>query len=214
LLGVSLCPCRRSHPARVVRRVSQGATAHAAFTFPVAGSASGAAHFRGHLCVRLRYSLEPRPHPEDGVVERLQEVGFPSPCAPSYRALAFPLGGFPPTEHASLSWTHNRTCYFDSIRLSTFDCSPWRDHEASGPISPVPQVSTCVQLPRSLGTFVSLFSKARSLRLQSSSWCARLSRAPTTTPHPSLPAALGFRWGLPYLLSTPLRIRSGSFPCS
>jgi hypothetical protein len=26
-------------------------------------------------------------------------------------------------------------------------------------------------------------------------------------PHPPLPAALGFRWGLPYLLSTPLRIR-------
>src|SRR6267142_4123647 len=81
------------------------------------------------------------------------------------------------------------------------------DHEASGPIAPVPQVSTCVQLTRSLGTFVSLFSKARGLRLQSSSWCTRLSRAPTTTPHPSLPAALGFRWGLPYLLSTPLRIR-------
>ena len=27
-----------------------------------------------------------------------------------------------------------------------------------------------------------------------------------TTPHPPLPEASGFRWGLPYLLSTPLRI--------
>src|SRR6266853_2905939 len=80
------------------------------------------------------------------------------------------------------------------------------DHEASVPISPVPQVSTCGQLTRSLGTFVSLFSKARGLRLQFSSWCARLSRAPTTTPHPPLPEASGFRWGLPSLLSTPLRI--------
>jgi hypothetical protein len=106
LLGVSLFPCRRSHPARVVRRVSQSATAHAAFTFTVAGSASGAAHFRGHRCVRLRYSLETRHHPADGAVERLQRVGFPSPCAPSYRALAFPLVGLPPTEHASLRWTH------------------------------------------------------------------------------------------------------------
>ena len=109
LLSVSLSPCCRSHPAGVVRRVSQSATAHAAFAFPVAGSASGAAHFRGHLCVRLRYSLETRHHPADGVVERLQKVGFPSPCSPSYRALAFPLVGFPPTEHASLRWTHNRT---------------------------------------------------------------------------------------------------------
>jgi hypothetical protein len=118
LLSVSLFPCRRSHPARVVRRVSQCATAHAAFTFPVAGSASGAAHCRGPLCVRLRYSLETRHPPADGVVERLQEVGFPSPCAPSYRALAFPLVGLPPTEHASLRWTHNRACHFYGTRLS------------------------------------------------------------------------------------------------
>ena len=59
------------------------------------------------------------------------------------------------------------------------------DHEASVPISPVPQVSTRVQLARSLGTFVSLFSKARGLRLQSASWCAQLSWAPTPTPHPT-----------------------------
>jgi len=220
LLSVSLFPCRRSHPARVVRRVSQSATAHAAFAFPVAGSASGAAHLRGHLCVRLRYSLETRPHPIDEAVERLQKVGFPSPCSPSYRALAFPLVGFPPTEHASLRWTHNRTCHFDGIRLNTFDCSPWRHHEASGPISPVPQVSTCVQLTRPLGTFVSLFSKARGLRLQFSSWCTRLSRAPTTTPHPSLAKVIGVSSRVsPFLLSTLLaipwqasRVHNGGLP--
>ena len=59
------------------------------------------------------------------------------------------------------------------------------DHEASGPISPVPQVSTCVQLARSLGTFGPLFSKARGLRHQFSSWCAQLSWALTTLPHPT-----------------------------
>ena len=128
MLGVSLFPCRRSHPARVVRRVSQCATAHAAFAFPVAGSASGAAHFRGHHCVRLRYSLETRPHPADEVVERLQKVGFPSPCSPSYRALAFSLVGLSPTEHASLSWTHIRTGYLShhpALRFPCFfDCGP------------------------------------------------------------------------------------------
>jgi hypothetical protein len=59
------------------------------------------------------------------------------------------------------------------------------DHEASVPISPVPQVSTCVQLARSLGTFVSLFSKARGLRHQSSSWCTQLSWVQTPMPHPT-----------------------------
>jgi hypothetical protein len=49
LLGVSLSPCCRSHPAGVVRRVSQSATAHTAFTFTVAGSASGAITF-GATC--------------------------------------------------------------------------------------------------------------------------------------------------------------------
>src|SRR5215472_18045825 len=76
-------------------------------------------HFRGHLCVRLRYGLETRPHPVDEVVERLQKVGFPSPCAPSYRALALPLIGFPPTEHASLRWTHSRA-------------RPWRRRRTTG----------------------------------------------------------------------------------
>src|SRR5436853_7582994 len=36
--------------------------------------------------------------------------------------------------------------------------------------------------------------------------CGRLSRPQTTTPFPPLPAALEFRWGLPYLLSTLLSI--------
>ena len=79
-------------------------------------------------------------------------------------------------------------------------------HEAFLPISLTPQDILRGQLAHSRGTFVPVFSKARGLRLQSSSWCARLSRTPTTTPHPPLPEALGFRWGLPYLLPTPLRI--------
>ncbi len=68
---------------------------HAAFAFPVAGSASGAPHFRGHLGVRLRYGLETRHHPADGIVARLQRVRFPSLCSPSYRASGFSSGRFP-----------------------------------------------------------------------------------------------------------------------
>jgi hypothetical protein len=116
----SACPCSHAvapTPPEWVSRVSQSTTPHAAFAFTVAGSASGAPYFRGHLCVRLRYGLETRPHPEDEAVERLQKVGFPSPCAPSYRALAFPLVGLPPTEHASLRWTHNRAYQSPGTRL-------------------------------------------------------------------------------------------------
>jgi hypothetical protein len=80
-------------------------------------------------------------------------------------------------------------------------------HEASGPIAPVPQGSTCEQLARSLGTVVSLFSPARGLRRQSPSWRPQLSWVQTPMPHPTCPAASGVRWGLPCLLSTPLRIQ-------
>jgi len=62
---------------------------HAAFTLTVAGSASRASHFRGHLCVRFRYGLVTRHHPLDGVVDRLQGLGFPKPCYPSYRVSDF-----------------------------------------------------------------------------------------------------------------------------
>jgi|SRR5881296_3042869 len=39
------------------------------------------------------------------------------------------------------------------------------------------------------------------------SCCTWLSHARTTMPHPTFPVASGFRWGLPYLLSTSLRIQ-------
>src|SRR6266446_6730947 len=48
-----------------------------------------------------------------------------------------------------------------------------------------PSVLLRGQLARSMGTFAPVFPKARGLRLQSSSWCAQLSWAPTTMPHPT-----------------------------
>src|SRR6266581_5962399 len=80
-------------------------------------------------------------------------------------------------------------------------------HEASLPISPAPQCLPRGQLARSLGTFVPVFPQARGLRPECLSSCAWLSHAPTTLPHPTFPVASGFRWGLPCLLSTPLRIQ-------
>jgi hypothetical protein len=79
-------------------------------------------------------------------------------------------------------------------------------HEAFLPISPAPQDFTREQLARSLGTFGPVFPQARGLRHQSPSGCTRFSRVPTTMPHPTPSRALGFRWALAYLLSTPLTI--------
>src|SRR3989454_6643889 len=58
-------------------------------------------------------------------------------------------------------------------------------HEASVPISPAPPCIPRGQLARSLGTFVPIFPKARGLRLQSASWRAQLSWAPTPMPQPT-----------------------------
>jgi hypothetical protein len=99
----------------------------------------------------------------------------------------------------------NRTDHFHGIRLSTCGLSPCT-HEAFLPISPAPQCIPRGQLARSLGTFGPVFPQARGLRHGADAPCARLSRAPTTTPHPPLPEASAFRWGRPYLLPTLLRI--------
>ena len=46
-------------------------------------------------------------------------VGFPPACHPGYGAAALTPAGLTPAEHISLLWTHNRTCKFPSIRLSS-----------------------------------------------------------------------------------------------
>jgi len=105
----------------VTNRLSQITVRHAVFTLTVAGSTSGISHFRGHIRVRLHYGPVTRSHPEDGVVDGLQRFGFPLPCHPSYKALAFALAGLSPAERVRLLWTHNRTCGFARIRLKQTD---------------------------------------------------------------------------------------------
>ncbi len=61
---VSLSPCCPYHPAGVDDRISQVAIAHAAF-------------------VRRKRTQPPE---SNGFVDRLQEIGFPPSCDPSYGA--------------------------------------------------------------------------------------------------------------------------------
>src|SRR5262245_48270301 len=96
--------------------------------------------------IGLVYNAAPQPLPEAGA----RQLGRRKARCITVRFLT------PPVE--------NRTYHLHGIRLNTCDHSPWSNHEASVPISPVPRVSTRVQLARSLGTFGSLFSQARGLR--------------------------------------------------
>src|SRR5262245_33057633 len=140
-------------------------------------------HCRNRLALGGLLLLVSSPLPPNAGAHLLPELGSDKARSQQARLLIAPV--------------KNRTCHFDGIRLSTFDWSPWGDHEASVPISPVPQASARVQLARSLGTFVSLFSKARGLRRQSSSWCPWLSHVQTTMPHPTLRVSLGVSLGAP-----------------
>lgn len=78
----------------------------------VAGSTFGLTHFRGHFYVYFRYGPLTRAFPKETLVDRLQGLGFPPPCYPSYEALTITPTGLTPAEHTSLRWTHNHACDF------------------------------------------------------------------------------------------------------
>ena len=86
LLGMSLSPCCRFHPAevKVPRRSDFGTPC--CLRPSVAGSALGSTHFRGHLRVHCRYGPVTRNLPTGDLVDRLQSLGFPPPCYPNYGA--------------------------------------------------------------------------------------------------------------------------------
>ena len=112
LLGMSLPPCCRFHPAEVKEPHRSDFGSPCCLRPPVGGSAFGATHFRGHFCVHCCYGPVTRRLPTGDVVDRLQSFGFPPPCYPNYGASDFSPAGLSPAEHASLRWTHNRTGRF------------------------------------------------------------------------------------------------------
>ena len=105
LLGISLPPCRRFHPAGGSHRLSHSAMSPAAFARFLRARPPGSA-FRGHISVHLHYGLVTRHRPSTAL-----SMGFSVPvslvrCHPSYGALTLTPTGLPPAEHASLCWTH------------------------------------------------------------------------------------------------------------
>ena len=83
LLGMSLSPCCRFHPAEVMVPCRSDFGTPCCLHPTVAGSALGATHFRGHIHVNCRYGPVTRNLPEGDLVDRLQDLGFPATRDPN-----------------------------------------------------------------------------------------------------------------------------------
>src|ERR1019366_6525346 len=112
LLGMSLPPCCRFHPAEVKEPHQSHFGSPCCLRPTVAGSAFGATHFRGHIHVHCHYGPVTRRLPTGDVVDRLQVLVSRHPAIQATRLLTIAPAGLSPAEHASLRWTHNRTCSF------------------------------------------------------------------------------------------------------
>jgi hypothetical protein len=138
-------------------------------------STSGAAITRLNY-VRFRYSLVTRNHPLDGFVGRLQSLGFPPPCYPSYGAPTSTPVGLTPTGCASLCWTHRLARRSLALRPAHSRCH---------------QFVTCIS--RRLQPFRYLHSCSGSFRLEQSPGgpCTHWKTPPLHGAHPELPVVNG-----------------------
>ena len=87
LLGMSLSPCCRFHPAEVLEPHRSDFGSPCRLRPPVGGSAFGATHFRGHFCVHCCYGPVTRRLPTGDVVDRLQKFRFPATLLSKLRGL-------------------------------------------------------------------------------------------------------------------------------
>jgi hypothetical protein len=94
------------------------------------------------LHVRCCYSLMTRDHPFDGLVGRLQGLGLPPPCYPSYGAPTLTPVGLTPTEWASLPLDAQACSAFTCVTACTLVLPPYF-------VARIPKAST-VSLPPQL----------------------------------------------------------------
>src|SRR5215471_8776124 len=77
-------------------------------------------------CVHCYYSPVTRDLPWEDLVDRLRRFCFHPLRYPNYGALTSTPAGLSPAEHASLHWTHNRTCRFPASGSRTRHHAFWR----------------------------------------------------------------------------------------
>jgi len=139
LRNASWSSCRRSHPARVARRVGQRAARHAAFAL------RKRARPLGHPPVEATMrslSLRPEdslPIPRMGLPMGFKVLVSRHPAIAATRLLTVASVGLPPTERVRLRWTHFRTVGFPQYgfkaSLSARAC-PGRDEVKPTPGMP------------------------------------------------------------------------------
>src|ERR1700675_1722988 len=105
-------------PRRGEIRIGQSSAAHAAFALQLKARPSGILIFEA-TTRSLYYGPVTRSLPWGDFVDRLQSFSFHHLCYPNYGALTFTPAGLSPAEHASLRWTHNRTCRFPASGFPT-----------------------------------------------------------------------------------------------
>ena len=75
-----------NHPAGATRRVNRSSTSRAVFALTVAGSTSGATHFRGHHAFTFVTARELALIPRMRLSRGFKAFGYPLACPPSYGA--------------------------------------------------------------------------------------------------------------------------------
>jgi hypothetical protein len=95
-----------NHPAGATRRVNRLAASRAAFALTVAGSASGATHFRGHRAFTFVTARELALIPGMRLSRGFRPLVTLWLALPATGLPILTPAGLPPAEHISLSWTH------------------------------------------------------------------------------------------------------------
>src|SRR5208283_679777 len=108
LLGMSLPPCCRFHPAEVKEPLRSDFGSSCCLHPPVVGSAFGATHFRGHIRVYFHYGPAARRlvvSPRETLSIGFTVLVSRHPAIQTTGLLTFAPAGLSPAEHASLHWT-------------------------------------------------------------------------------------------------------------
>ena len=126
MLGMSWSSCHRYHPAEVEQPCRSAFGCPCCLRRTVVGSAFGALHFRGHLCVHFRYGPMTRSLPRETLSTGFRMLVSRHPAIQATGRLTLTPAGLSPAEHASLHWTHSRSLQKSSTKLHhLFPSNTW-----------------------------------------------------------------------------------------